>query len=296
MAPYIDFAISYAGEDEREAAELNERLKELGLTTFFAGEQRHELVGADGESFFEYLFSEAKVVVAFISEAYRRKEWTRFEWDVIRARPHQVRFVPVRLDQTNILGLPSNVMYTTFDGDWEPIVRTCITHLLRFEHKHKIERPTEFQTIVESIRESSRGALAQAYQLVKDQRVRDPLGPVDVPGDNEFERHYQIASTDWHNFSTVRRLSLKVELPATLTPEEIRSNLKHCCASAFNDYRPDAVAVLGYLAGTDLDGPFTAGRMEFAPFGDWSRAQDGVAYNIPVSEFDYRYAPARRSM
>jgi hypothetical protein len=36
-----------------------------------------------------------------------------------------------------------------------------------------------------------------------------------------------------------------------------------------------------------VQGIFDAGRAEFAPFGDWGRAMDGFAYNIPTEEFEF---------
>jgi hypothetical protein len=38
---------------------------------------------------------------------------------------------------------------------------------------------------------------------------------------------------------------------------------------------------------TDTDAFFTAGRAIFAPFGKWEKAQDGVAYNLPISDFEF---------
>ena len=37
----------------------------------------------------------------------------------------------------------------------------------------------------------------------------------------------------------------------------------------------------GVTGGADV------GVIEFAPFGDWSKAEEGVAYNIPTEEFGF---------
>jgi hypothetical protein len=37
----------------------------------------------------------------------------------------------------------------------------------------------------------------------------------------------------------------------------------------------------------NTNGAYTAGFADFAPFGKWEKAEEGVAYNIPTSEFDY---------
>ena len=100
----LDFAISYAGEDVQVAQAVADRLRELTFTVFLADDQRRRMVGLDGEAFFDQLFADAKQVVAFISESYRAKDWTRYEWDIIRKRGRENRYIPIRIDDTSILG------------------------------------------------------------------------------------------------------------------------------------------------------------------------------------------------
>ncbi len=286
----IDFAISYAGEDSEVAAQIDNRLRELGFNVFFAAKERHLLVSVDGESFFERLFHEAKEVIVLISQHYKHKEWPRYEWDIIRERDRVNRFIPVRLDDTRILGLPSKIICQPFTGDnYDEIVDTCVSRLLIFERESGIRRPTEYEQLLDVLRNDNKGALAQAYQLVKDQRARSPLSDCEVP-ESSFTPSYEIADTEWCNFSVVKRRSVKILVPTGLSQEELRFNLKHCAATQFNAYKPDAVMVCAYsrdAQGHSLDSGYTAGRAVFAPFGKWDKAQDGVAYNIPTKEFDY---------
>ena len=290
MPRQVDFAISYAGEDAGVAREICQRLRELAFEVFFAENARRLLVGVDGEDFFERLFAEAKQVVVLISQHYRRKAWPRFEWDVICERSKDNRFVPIRLDDTKIKGLPSSVLYLEFTGsNWDEIVDTCVRRLLLYEQKAGIPRASEYEQILDALTNDSRGALAQAYQLVKDKRRRAPLADCPVP-DGDFRPCYEVVGEEWCDFSVVRRRAVKIVVPTGLSRDELRFNLKHCAASQFNAFKPDAIMVFaywGYADGYDLDGAFTAGSAIFAPFGRWEKAQDGVAYNIPTEEFDY---------
>lgn len=282
----VDFAISYAGEDEPVAREVVQRLREYGFEVFFAPDAKEVMVGGDGEDLFERLFSEAKEVVVFVSKAYRRKPWTRFEWDVIKDR--QERFVAVRLDDTRILGLSSNIFYARFSGsNYDEIARTCIRRLLAYERRIGHKRPSEFEAALNAIRSESRGALAEAFQLVKDGRKRDPLEPITVPS---VEPIYRVFATEWVNFSVVKRRAIKIAVPPGLSTEDLRDQLKHAAASQFNALRPDAVVVHAYIERGDQTGEelvYSAGRCYLAPFGSWEKAQDGVAYNLPSSEFDF---------
>lgn len=285
----VDFAISYAGEDKEIASEISTRLKELGFNVFFGEDERYLLSGVEGETFFERLFTNAKEVIVLISEHYRGKDWPRFEWDVIRKRKLEHRFIPIRLDNSLILGLPSNTIYIRFkDNNYDAIIKYCIYKLLMFEKDSGIRRPTEYEKTLDKITNDSRGALAKAYQLVKDKRTRSPLGDCVVP-QSDSKLVYKVRFIERHDFSVVQRLSAKIIVPSKLSREELLFNLKHCAATLFNEHKPDALMVFAYVdsESVDFNSQFNAGRVIFAPFGKWEKAQDGFAYNIPVEQFDF---------
>jgi len=285
----VDFAISYAVEDKKIANEIAKRLIELGFNVFFGENDRHLLSGIDGETFFEQLFTDANEVIVLISKHYKRKGWPRFEWDVIRKRDLSNRFIPIRLDNSPILGLPSSVIYIDFTGNnYDEIIKRCIYKLLMFEKDSGIHRPTEYETILDAITNNSKGALAKAFQLVIDKRTRSPLNDCDVPEGN-FTPLYKVKLIERHDFSVVKRLSAKIVVPSGLSSEELRFNLEHCASTLFNEHKPDALMIFAYYNSDnlDLDSPFDAGRVTFAPFGLWDKAEDGVAYNIPTEKFEF---------
>jgi len=286
----FDFAMSYAGEDYKVVDEVSRRLRELGFNIFYARDVQNLLVGHNGEVLFEQLFKEAKEVIVFISKNYKKKAWPRFEWDVIQERDYINRFIPIRLDNTKILDMPSNIFYIFFDGqNYNEIIDTCVEKLLCYEKEIGITRPTEYESILKAIQEKSSGALATAYQLVKDRRKRTPLEDCELPKGN-WKPCYEIVKTEWCNFSTIKRRSVKIVVPPNLVDEELIFNLKHCAAVQFNAFKPDAIAVLAYKQNPELlsvNRTYDAGRLYFAPFGDWSKALVGFACNIPTSEFKY---------
>lgn len=286
----VDFALSYAGNDEDVAREVSTRLQKLGFEVFFARESTHLLVGLDGESVFEKLFLAAKQVVVFISAHYKERDWTRYEWDLIRERGPTNRFIPVRLDDTKILGLPSSILYLRFDGtNYDEIVRTCVMRLLAYEEQAGIHRETEFERDLKAIRDDSQGALAKAYQLVADARTRDPLGDIDIP-QSDHDVSYEVVKQEWCDFSRIRRLVVYAAVPPNLSQDELEFNLEHCAALTFNQFKPDALMVLGYKDdpyGYTVDGHFTAARVLLAPNGKWEDAEDGFAYNLPIDAFRF---------
>lgn len=288
----FDFAMSYAGEDSKVVEEISRRLQELSFNVFCARDVQNLLVGVNGEDLFEQLFKEAKEVIVFISKYYKKKDWPRFEWDVIRERDYINRFIPIRLDNAKILGMPSNIFYKYFDGqNYNDIVNICVEKLLCYEKEAGIKRPTEYESILKAIQKKSSGALATAYQLVKDRRKRTPLEDCELPKGN-WRPCYEVVQKEWCNFSTIKRRSIKILVPPNLVEGELVFNLKHCAAMQFNAFKPDAIAVLAYKQDPELPSvnrAYDAGRLYFAPFGDWGRALDGFAYSIPTSEFKYSF-------
>lgn len=286
----LDFAISYASEDKAIANEITERLVELKFNVFNANKNEPILVGLDGEKLFEVIFKKAKQVIVLISEDYKNKDWTRFEWDIIRERDLVNRFIPIRLDDAKILGLPSNIIYLRFDGsNQDDIVETCIKKLLSFEKEVGIKRLSEYERILKTMEYDSKGSTAKAYQLVIDGRTREFLENTDIPKEN-YRPTYKIVESEWYNFSQIKRLGMKITVPPHLSKEELIFNLKHCSATEFNAHKPDAIMIHAYVEDTNIDygsTSFTAGKLEFAPFGKWEKAEEGFAYNIPTSEFKY---------
>ena len=285
----FDFAISYAGEQVEIAKEIDRRLRELNRIVFFAERSRLDLVGKDGESVFFQIFSEAKLVIVLVSEEYKRKDWTRYEWDVIIGRKNVNRFIPIRIDDVGILGLSSNTFFLKFTGkNYDEIIDVAVSKFLRYEQSQGVQRLSEYDKILKSIQDESKGALSQAYQLMKDKRHRAPLDDCQVPLDGV--PLYKIIEREWFDFSVVRRLGVKILIPKSFDKTSIRFNLIHCCASHFNAVKPDAIMVLAYFdqgENTDINCCFTAGKVVFAPFGEWGKAQDGVAYNLPTSSFEF---------
>ena len=107
-----DFAISYAGEDKKYANKIYNSLLQISqdFKIFYSPKEQVALIGQDGENFFERLFKEAKQVIVIISKSYKKKIWTRYEWDIILERELENRFIPIRLDKVKILGLPFSLL------------------------------------------------------------------------------------------------------------------------------------------------------------------------------------------
>lgn len=286
-----DFAISYAGEDTEIAngifQSLSEKYDEFEI--FFAKRDRNKLIGEDGEEFFENLFNSAKQVIVILSENYKKKEWTRYEWDIIKERNKENRCIPIKVDNVKILGLPSNFIYLKFEGDYEDIANLCIEKIVIYEKNAGIVRKSSLQKLTETL-ENSRGTVDKSVQLVVDKRKRTPLQNINMPK-GDFEVSYKIVETEVLPYSTIQRIIVKIDLPDNLSKEEVSYNIKYCTAEIFNLRKPDALGVFAYCSKSSnfLDfKKFNVAKSDFAPFGDWGQAEQGFAYNLPSDKFDWK--------
>lgn len=283
-----DFAISYAGEDKIIAEKIHNSIKSYydDFSIFFAPNEQHQLVGRDGESFFEQLFSKSKEVIVLISENYKKKKWPRYEWDVILERNKENRFIPIRIDDAKILGLPSNIIILYYNNNVSEIAEICIKKLLLFENQMGISRKTEYEKIYDSIIDSE-GAVDKAFQLVVDKRKRTPLADIDYPK-GSFTPNYKIMELNWYNKSVIKRLVINIFLAKNLTKDEVTFNIEHCIYTEFNKKKPDALSVHVYCKDknfVNFNSAPNVARADFAPYGKWGMALEGFSYNLPVEKF-----------
>lgn len=110
-----DVALSFAGEDRKYAKELADLLKTNGYSCFY---DENELADLWGKNLYDYLSSvykdRARYCVMFLSNHYEQKLWTNHERQLAQARAFQENreyILPVRLDDTEIPGIPPTIGY-----------------------------------------------------------------------------------------------------------------------------------------------------------------------------------------
>ena len=113
-----DVAISFAGEDREIAEELANRLHREGVRVFYDDFYRHDLWGKELHEYFQEVFGpKTKFAILLISQHYPIKDWTDFEFSVMieEAKKRETEFIlPVRLDDTKIVGLHGTVGYLDY--------------------------------------------------------------------------------------------------------------------------------------------------------------------------------------
>lgn len=110
-----DLALSYASENRDLAQALALELKRRGVAVFYDRLEQADLWGKDLYQHLSDVYRyRARYCLVFVSAAYARRTWTRFELTSAQARAlaseHEY-ILPLRLDETELPGLPSTVAY-----------------------------------------------------------------------------------------------------------------------------------------------------------------------------------------
>jgi len=114
-AAEYDVALSFAGEDREYAEQVAKHLEENGLSVFYDGFEVAKLWGKDLVAHLHDIYcNRARYCMVFVSKHYAEKAWPTLEARAALERSLRERdeyILPVRIDQTEVPGLPSTVAY-----------------------------------------------------------------------------------------------------------------------------------------------------------------------------------------
>ena len=116
-----DVALSYASEDNQYANLLATTLRIRGAKVFYDKYEKSELWGQNLYSYLADLYqNRARYCVVFLSQHYVAKIWTNHEREAAQARAfkeQQEYILPIRLDDTEIPGIPLTIGYLSWSSD-----------------------------------------------------------------------------------------------------------------------------------------------------------------------------------
>lgn len=115
MSYAFDFALSFSAECRSPAKELSELLVERGASVFYDNVFLEHLFGKRLDDEFSGIFGEeTRFFVPFVSSGYARRPWPQYEWGVAKfeaQRRGEEFILPLRVDDTHLVGLPDTVCY-----------------------------------------------------------------------------------------------------------------------------------------------------------------------------------------
>ncbi|MFA6151003.1 MAG: TIR domain-containing protein [Chitinophagaceae bacterium] len=114
-----DIAFSFAEEDRSFVSRVVDILQNLSVNVYYDENKRIENWGEDLRAHIHNVYlNEARFCMIFISEHYKKKYWTQFEQERIKAKSFfsenkQAYILPFRLDNTEIAGITDTIIYLT---------------------------------------------------------------------------------------------------------------------------------------------------------------------------------------
>lgn len=125
-----DIAISFAGENRDIAKHLAEKLRAKEVNIFYDEFYKSELWGKELTEYFQEAYGpKTRFVVVLMSEYYPVKDWTGFEFSIIRkeAEKRKTEFIlPVKLDDTRMEGIKEDVAYLNYQNEGIDGIVTCL--------------------------------------------------------------------------------------------------------------------------------------------------------------------------
>jgi len=113
-----DIAISFARENREIAKNLVEELHNIGVRVFYDKFYKTDLWGKKLTKYFRGVYgSYTRFVVILLSKDYPARDWTDFEFSVVRdeAKRRKTEFIlPIKLDDTKMLGIHEDVGYLDY--------------------------------------------------------------------------------------------------------------------------------------------------------------------------------------
>jgi hypothetical protein len=168
---YYDVALSFAGEDREIAEEIAKLLREGCARVFY---DKYEQADLWGKNLYDHLAdiysNRALYCIILVSGAYARKNWTTHERRSAQERALKERgeyILPVRLDDTEIPGLPSTTAYLDLR---QVSIPDLVALALRKLGNYGIDEAD--RTILRALRES-RYVLRSVTGLSKDTGLDD---------------------------------------------------------------------------------------------------------------------------
>lgn len=148
-----EVAISFAGEDRKRALQLARKLRATGVRVFYDQDEQSKLWGEDLYVHLADIYEfKARFCVMLVSRHYVGKLWTRHERRSAQARAFRdngTYILPLRLDDTEIPGLPDTIGYID-------LRTTTMNHVVRLI-LDKLRADTDLELSPTRVRSAFRG-------------------------------------------------------------------------------------------------------------------------------------------
>lgn len=142
---------------------------------------------------------------------------------------------------------------------------------------------------VDEIRKSKRYAIGYVYKpllFIKPIANKDVKKPSRKIEPKTPQLDYTIVDKKDLSFSIVVRTQYKVQLDRGLNKQELKSISKEIVENLIIKEPQNAVTIFYYLPNTNTKGGYTAGMVDWAPFGDWGKSDAVLKGNYTKHDYN----------
>jgi hypothetical protein len=133
-----DFAISFAGENRKLAESIADQLGILDCTVFYDQHFEVNYLGKAWEAQFKLIFGiESRYVICLLDKHHLEKIWPTFERECFRPRVAESAVIPIFLDETPFVGIPSDIVGINFK-DCDPTDANIVTDKIVYKLENKL--------------------------------------------------------------------------------------------------------------------------------------------------------------
>ena len=136
----FDYAISFAGENRELARQISLLLETLDCSVFFDELYENNYLGKTWQRSFEEIFRhKSRLVVCLLDTNYRDKIWPTFEKECFLPRIADEAVIPIYLDDTTFVGIPSDTVGIKFKRDTSKSLEDQVTDEIVFRLVDKLD-------------------------------------------------------------------------------------------------------------------------------------------------------------
>lgn len=114
--------------------------------------------------------------------------------------------------------------------------------------------------------------------------------PTNLQPKYKIKKEEDLSYRDTKNGQLIKRIQIRITVPAGLNKNELENNLKHATKTIYNKHKPNGISIFAYEDGDNVMSAYTVAKCDFAPFGDWGKITTSKKINNYKTNIDIREA------
>lgn len=114
--------------------------------------------------------------------------------------------------------------------------------------------------------------------------------PMNFQPKYKIQKEEDLSYRDNKKGQLIKRIQIRITVPAGLNKSDLENNLKHATKSIYNKHIPNGISIFAYEEGDNVMSTYTVAKCDFAPFGDWEKITSSSKLDDYKLQIDIREA------